>query len=241
MWGLAGPGEARLGFDWMQSYLRVLNEPSNARVMRVKSPVASYWRANALDSFTGSTWFSSQHAPMRLPARSSGSSYTVPAAHPEPPGKLITMRFESSSLSTDYYFTGGAPRALSLERPGRVYLTGSRAPGPTTGLDRELNYTLTAVVPEVKPGDLVGRGRDYPQDVASYRLLPFPSAAAMTGTDPEREWRDVMSERPVMQEWQGLYALNRGIVGAAAVSLVPDRAPHRGVPALQLRLLPDPA
>ena len=204
-----------MAFDWMENYPKLLNAESNAAVMRVRSPVATYWRANALDSFTGSTWFSSQHAPMRLPARSSGSSYTVPAAYPEPPGKLITMRFESSSLSTDYYFTGGAPRALALERPQRVYLTGSRALWADHWSGPKLSYTLTAVVPEVKPGDLVGRGRDYPQDVASYRLLPFPNAAAMTGPAPEREWRDVMSERPVMQEWQGLYVLNRGIVGAA--------------------------
>jgi transglutaminase-like putative cysteine protease len=141
----------------------------------------------------------------------------VPAAYPEPPGKLIMMRFESSSLSTDYYFTGGAPQTLSLDRPRPVYLTGNRGLWADHWVGPKLSYTLTAVVPDLKPGDLVGRGRDYPQDVAPFRLLPFPSVTAVSGSGlaPEREWRDAMSERPAAREWQGLWALNREIVGAA--------------------------
>ena len=56
-WGVAGPGSARLGFDWMENYPRLLDPATNALVMRVKSPVASYWRANALSDFDGATWF----------------------------------------------------------------------------------------------------------------------------------------------------------------------------------------
>ena len=37
----------------------------------------------------------------------------------------------------------------------------------------------------------------------------------MTGPAPEREWRDAMNHSAAAREWQGLYALNREIVGAA--------------------------
>ncbi len=38
-------------FDWMENYPRLLDPDDDARVMRVTSPVASYWRANVLSSF----------------------------------------------------------------------------------------------------------------------------------------------------------------------------------------------
>ena len=166
-----------------------------------------------------STWFSAQHGPVRLQASgSSGSSaYAVPALYPEPPGKLVTMVFESRSLSTDYYFTGGAPRTLVIDRnrPLSLWLTDAHALWVSHRLGPGLSYKLTAVVPQIGPADLIDRGRDYPDDLEPYRLLPFRDAAAMTGPAPEREWRDAMNDSAAAREWQGLYALNREIVGAA--------------------------
>ena len=219
-WGGGGGQDfTSLVFDWMENYPGLLDPESNAEVMRVRSPVATYWRANALDSFTGATWFSAQHGPVRLQASgSSGSSaYAVPALYPEPPGKLVTMVFESKSLSTDYYFTGGAPRTLVIDRdrPPYLWLTDAHALWMSHRLGPGLSYKLTAVVPQIGPADLIDRGRDYPEDLEPYRLLPFRDAAAMTGPAPEREWRDAMNYSAAAREWQGLYALNREIVGAA--------------------------
>jgi hypothetical protein len=217
-WGSGGADAGtRLVFDWMENYPGLLDEETNAEVMRVRSPVASYWRANALDSFTGTTWFSSQHEPTRLSALAATEApvYVVPVRYPEPPGKRVVMTFASRTLATDYYLTGGTPRALTLESRRPVYETGTQALWAGERVGPTLRYTLTAVVPELEPADLVGRGRDYPGDVRPYLLLPFPAAGEMQGPAPELEWRDAMSGSPAAREWQGLYRLNREIVGAA--------------------------
>ena len=44
----------------------------------------------------------------------------------------------------------------------------SKALGPT------LEYSLTAVIPELNPADLVGKGSDYPAGAGSLPQLPFP-------------------------------------------------------------------
>ena len=45
----------------------------------------------------------------------------------------------------------------------------------------KLQYTVTATIPQVKPAELVGRGRDYPAAVQRDLALPFPHLADLQG------------------------------------------------------------
>ena len=47
-WGPVGSGTSRLAFNWMLNFPSLLDPERNAMVLEVQSPVASYWRANAL-------------------------------------------------------------------------------------------------------------------------------------------------------------------------------------------------
>ena len=96
--------------------------------------------------------------------------------------------------------------------------------GPT------LEYTVTAVVPDLAPADLIGRGRYYPRDVARrYLELPFPLRPQGGGPEAAAEWRAAAASLPAGREWVDLYALNERIVGGDGP--VP-RGPGRGaVPA----------
>ncbi len=116
VWGIVVTENPYLGFNWMANYPSLLDKATNAPVMRVTSPVASYWRANALDSFDGTTWFSSPaHGGELTPKPVSGSfAYAVPAGSPRAPGKLVTESFSLSALTTDHLFTGGSARTLVM-------------------------------------------------------------------------------------------------------------------------------
>ena len=215
-WELAGADSARLGFEWMQNYPSLLDPTTNARVMRVRSPVASYWRANALAGFDGTTWFSGASSSQDLAPESTSGSFVdpVPLSYPEPPGKLVTESFEVVSTYTDHLFTGGSPRSLFLAHQVSLQLTDAHALVTELPLGPALDYSITAVIPQVKPADLVARGRDYPADIlGQYATLPFPARSDLAGPSPESAWRLAMSDSRSDREWLGLYQLNQAIVG----------------------------
>ncbi len=76
-------------------------------------------------------------------------------------------------------------------------------------------YGVTALVPQVKPADLVGRGRGYPPATLPDTMLPFPAAASVAGATAQEQWLAAMNDTPADREWRGLYQLNRQIVRAA--------------------------
>lgn len=214
-WGRVDTDSARLGFNWMENYPRLLDPATNAQVMRVRSPLASYWRANALASFNGTMWFSSASRDSRLtPEVISGSYiYRLPTSSPQPSGKLVTESFQVESMYTNYFFTGGSPQTLAFGRPLPLQVSGALALGVDPPLGPKVDYAITAVIPQLKPADLVGRGRDYPWAVlAQYDTIPFPSRSDL-GPTPESAWRTAMSDSPAHREWLSLYQLNRDIVG----------------------------
>ena len=217
-WGLAGPGDARLGFDWMQTSLSILTEPSDAQVMRVKSPVASYWRANTLGAFDGTTWFGGPSTSAeRVVAPAPGSVvFTLPPSSPEPTGRLVTESFDVVSTYTDHLFTGGTPLSVLLDRDTLLWVADAQTLRLNKPLGPTFRYTVTAVVPRLKPADLLDRGRDYSADVLGpYTALPFPHLFDLGVIAPESAWRDAMSDTPADREWLGLFQLDRGIVGTA--------------------------
>lgn len=215
-WEIAAADNARLGFDWMENYPRLLNPTTNARVMRVRSPVASYWRANTLASFDGTTWFSgASYSDELAPQPASGSYvYPVPLSYAEPPGKLVTESFEVVSTYTDHLFTGGSPRSLLIAHPVSLRVTDAHALRVDQPLGPTLDYSITAVIPQLKPTDLLNRGRDYPADILGQDTsLPFPARSKLAGPSPESAWRIAITHRPAYGEWLGLYQLNQDIVG----------------------------
>jgi len=215
-WGLVGTDRARLGFNWMENYPRLLDPATNAQVMRVRSPLASYWRANALANFDGTTWFGSASLSGRLTPESVSGSYvyTVPNRSPEPHGKLITEFFQVESMYTNYLLTGGSPQALAIGHQVPLQVNGALALGVDRPLGPKLDYTVTAVIPQLKPADLVGRGRDYSwATLAQYDTLPFPTGSDLGEPATESAWRTAMSDSPAHREWLSLYQLNRDIVG----------------------------
>ncbi|MGD0998534.1 MAG: transglutaminase-like domain-containing protein [Thermoleophilia bacterium] len=220
-WGPSGVSPPRLTFDWMLNFPRLLNPKTDAQVMRVESPVASYWRANALDYFSGKSWLSGGSFSSRLTAEGNAAgtagadTYDIPPGDHAPTGRTVTEVFRVQSLYTDFLFAGGAPTTLVLGRNVPVFTTGVQALRLAQPLGPRFTYALTAVIPQARPAALVARGRRYPLDILPDTMLPFPTAAAVAGAAPQEQWQEMMGDTPADREWLGLYRLNRDIVRGA--------------------------
>ena len=215
-WG--GVGNAHLRFNWTLNYPGLLDRDTDELVMRVRSAVASYWRANALSHFDGASWWADapQARPVK-PDRDRGTYvYTIPPAGLEPPGRLVTETFEIESTYTNDLFTGGLPSSVQIARPIDLRVGDARNLDVDPPLGPRLSYTVTALVPQLKPADLVERGRAYPADVvARYSDLPFPALGELDGPSPEVFWNATLSDTAANGEWRGLYQLNDSIVNGA--------------------------
>ena len=216
-WDIAGPESTILSFDWMENYPRLLDPDEDGPVMRVRSPVASYWRANVLSDFTGTTWLSGAPDDRDLRPRARGGAfvYEVPPTQPTQQGRLVTQRFEVESTYTTHLFTGGWAREVRLFQPADLQLTDASALRLASPLGPAFEYSVTAVVPRLTPADLIGRGRSYPADVERlYTALPFPRRQDVQGPSPETAWQIAAATTQGGREWAGLYRLNEQIVGA---------------------------
>jgi len=217
-WDPFGDNEPVYTFNWLQNYPDLLDPAKNAVVMTVESSLPSYWRANALDQFTGSAWVTSQAFSRRVVAEQRGDSYVyeMPTAEIAPPGKTATETFAIQSVSTYYLFAGGDPRVLTFDRSVALFMNSMRSLRVSAALGPSLIYSLTAVVPDLDPTDLVGLGSDYPNSLSGYLTLPFRSRSDLPGEDGEQAWRETLSGGSMSdREWLGLYSLNERVVGDA--------------------------
>jgi uncharacterized protein (DUF58 family) len=205
-------------FNWLQNYPQLLDPANDQPVMQVHSPVPAYWRANALDAFTGYAWVATQpflDSAERVPSEN-GYTYAVPAYSPTPRGEPALQSFRLRSVYTNYLFTGGDPVSLTVGQELDIHLNDMRALHVVAALGPNLDYSLTALVPTLQAADLVGLGSGYPEEVEPYRALPFPRAAELTGPDPDALWRKTISEVTVDgRQWLDLYSLNRQVVAGA--------------------------
>jgi transglutaminase-like putative cysteine protease len=213
-WDLAGPGTALMRFDWMQNYPKLLARGNDTVVMEVRSPVASYWRANVLTAFSGLVWRDATRTHPLSPRRVDGEwRYAVPrTGDSRVQGRSVTQRFDVRSTFSDHLFVGGwadevrSPLRLELGGSGTGTVSVTPPRGPQT------SYTVTAFVPDLGPTDLIGRGRYYPEHIAaSYLQLPFPRRGDASA-DTEQEWRSTVTEPP-LTEFADLYRLNESVVG----------------------------
>lgn len=214
-WDPFHEGSSVYSFNWLQNYPRLLNPANNVTIMHVTSSSPSYWRANALDTFTGAAWISSQTYSTLLDASAGEGTfvYTLPSANPAPPGKTVRETFDLTSVYTNYFFVGGDPQEIVLREQMSLRTNETRAVHVSKAVGPILSYTVTASLPTLKPADLVGKGRGYPGSVLRYLTLPFPSLSDIRGSDKEAAWRSMMAEQG--PEWSELYSLNDRIVGDA--------------------------
>ncbi len=163
-WNPFNQGSSIYSFNWLQNYPRLLDPANNVVIMRVQSPQPSYWRANALDSFTGQAWVSSQsyiNNLERVP-QSSGYLYSIPPADPAPEGAEITEQFRVRAVFTNYLFAGGDPRSITLNQDVPIRMNDMRSLHVVNALGPSLDYSLRAVIPKVTPRSLVGLGSELP-------------------------------------------------------------------------------
>jgi protein-glutamine gamma-glutamyltransferase len=214
-WGPLGQSTSHVTFDWMLNFPSLLNPKTNATVLTVESPLPSYWRANALETFTGKAWLSSDSPIRPLIVGGAGGlgTYDVPAAGREPAGTKVAELFKVQSLSTDFLFSGGAPKVLVLSGGAPPTTDGAQALRLTRPAGPQFTYALTAVIPRVRPADLVDRGRDYPVAVLPDMALPFAGTAADFAS--QAQWRAAMDDTPADREWLGLYRLDQKILAGA--------------------------
>ena len=215
-WQLSSPRAAILDYDWMQNYPKLLSKATDGVVMEVRSPVASYWRANVLTEFTGSAWLSTIDSSSLQAATHNGSwTYDTPPVEHSAQGRTVLQQFDIRNTYTDHLFVGGSALGVRTSLPLELAVSGAGAISVAPARGPAMSYSVTAFVPYLDPTDLVGQGRYYPADVAStYLQLPFPSAAVFRGPDAERRWRAAVAKLPDGDQWSGLFALNQSIVGA---------------------------
>lgn len=230
-WDPFSRGESVYTFNWLQNYPKLLDPGQNRLVMTVESPHPSYWRASSLDTFTGTAWVTSRAflvpiEPLRddeeLRIISSGAYgpeeflYIVPSHEPTPPGAMVNQSFDIQGARTNYFFVGGDPQALTYSTEIPLRMNDMRALRVSTELLPPIRYTVTAVMPQLSPTDLVGLGADYPEDLDGYLTLPFSRLADIPGADKAATWRATVGEESLDgREWVGLYDLNQRIVGDA--------------------------
>ncbi len=215
-WDPFGPGSGGdTVFNWRQNYPRLLDPGNNEPVMRVTSPLPTYWKATTLEAFTGSGWASHATFSYRVPDGVGPRPIQVP--EPRPPGEEVILSFELSGVTTSYLFSGGRPTSLTLDDPTSVWASETGALSTSQTIGPPAGYQLTAVIPRVRPDQLVGLGRDYPSEYQqTYLMLPM-SSAEQVRQDPslEQEWKTTWSPRYENDEFRDIYALNRTIVGDA--------------------------
>ena len=208
-----------LQFSWTLNYPGLLDRGADELVMRVRSPVASYWRANTLSHFDGAHWWADppRSSPVKPDQQKGTYVYAVPPGGVEPPGRVVTETFAIESTYTTDLFTGGLPSSLQIARPIDLRVGDARNLGVDPPLGPRLSYTVTALVPQLTPADLIGRGRDYPADVvARYSGLPFPTLGELDAApSPEVLWNAAVNGTAANGEWRDLYQLNDSIVNGA--------------------------
>jgi protein-glutamine gamma-glutamyltransferase len=215
-------------FNWLQNYPKLLDPANNMLFMRVESPSPSYWRASALDSFTGTAWVTSRAFIAEIDPASepesqdttdlAGYSYTydIPTGELMPEGTAAVENFDIQSVYTNYFFTGGDPEVLGIDQNIALRMNDMGSLRVSTALGPTLRYSLVAIIPKLAPTDLVGLGADYSGDLDSYLTLPFSRLADIGGPDKGATWHDTMdNDGPDGLEWMDLYDLNQGIIGDA--------------------------
>ena len=208
--------------------------------------VASYWRANVLARVRRlRRWCGGAAGRSRAPAGPRAASYwvyEVPPRRPDAPGRTGHAALRRRVPPTPTTSSPGAGRSrCSTALPLDLRVSDAPASAVTPPRGPTLTYAVTAVVPELEPTDLIGRGRDYPAG----RRAALPRAAVPGAAGDRRSGR----RRPLAGRG-GRVAGRPRVAGPVRAQRahrrrrdrpLPDRPRRRGVPAHQLRLLAEAA
>ncbi len=217
-WDPFHQGASVYSFNWQLDYPTLLNPGQNLAIMSVQSTSPSYWKASTLDTFTTTAWINSQAFSQRLDVTGAAGNYTynLPAVEPTPGGKTVKETFEVRSVFTNYLFVGGDPRSVTLDSNIALRTNDMRSLHVNKPLGPVLEYTVTAVIPNLKPADVMGKGGNYPDSVSRYLDLPFPKVSEIQGPDKNVAWQTIVQTSGAdWGEWADLYALNAKIIGNA--------------------------
>ncbi len=203
-------------FNWLQNYPKLLDPGNEVPIMSVRSDTPSYWRANALDTFTSTAWVASQAFLQRIDLVDSGGVYTfaIPPYEPTPAGLEVEQVFSLRSVYTNYLFVGGDPQSITLPANASLRINDMRSLHVGRALGPVLDYRVTAVVPDLKPEQLVGRGSAYPESVQRYLgLVPQGLRARRVKVETPRGRRRSRSDRRA-RRGPALLVIKRIVEGA---------------------------
>lgn len=155
-------------FDWSQSY-GPLDWPRTGReVLRVKSPLATYWKTQNLDGFDGVRWIRS------APPEPEPADAEVPPQALANEDWHVELRVTIGELSS--FDVVGAGTTLDFKREPATFAPGS-SPG-TWVSDEALRqgdgYVAEALVPRPSQQQRAAAGTDYPEELQRYTVVSLP-------------------------------------------------------------------
>lgn len=138
-------------------------------MMYVRSPVWSYWRSHAYDTYDGRTW--SQSSDQLTPVRARGRYY-FRFVDPLPEGDYFVQSFFIVQPMPNLVFAGGRPTEMlfpadevSLDSTGGIRVGEPLQPGTI--------YSVYSLPQSYTPEQLRAAGGDYPSEIAGpYLQLP---------------------------------------------------------------------
>jgi len=137
--------------------LRARGALSDEIMFRVRAPFASLWRAEAFDTFDGSTWTRSGSPLVPLASNGDGG-YDVDGTPGPSVGRTLVQTFFIEQQQPNVLFAAAAPRTVYFPAGGlRSDRDGSiRSP---IFLDEGLVYSVESTVPTATPDELRSLGR----------------------------------------------------------------------------------
>lgn len=155
-------------FDWSQSY-GPLDWPRTGReVLRVKSPVATYWKTQNLDGFDGVRWGRAQAPAPQTP------DAEVPREALGNDAWRVRAQVTIGELSS--FDVVGAGTTLTFDDAPARFAPGS---SPGTWVSPEAlrpgdGYVAETIVPRPSQTQKATAGADYPQELQRYTVVSLP-------------------------------------------------------------------
>jgi transglutaminase-like putative cysteine protease len=164
--------------------LRARGSLSDEIVFRVRAPFASLWRAEAFDTYDGSTWTRSVSPLTPLASNDAGGYDVEGTPGPSAVGGTLVQTFFIEQQQPNVLFAAAAPRTVYFPAGGlRSDRDGSiRSP---IYLDEGLVYSVESTVPTATPEQLRSLGRvPRPSDRSPLqRMLQLPTALPQRDRD----------------------------------------------------------
>ncbi|MDO8210704.1 transglutaminase family protein [Conexibacter sp. CPCC 206217] len=172
------PDPAR--FDWSQSY-GPLDWPRTGReIVRIKSRVQTYWKAQNLDGFDGVRW--TRTAPLRPTAPEA----EVPQQAEHNRAWRVPVQVTLRDFSTSDVI--GAGTTTGFEHEPTKFVAGA-SPGTWVSnepLEPGDGYVANTIVPRPRQQQLANAGTDYPEQLLRYLLVGLPQPNSPNATNPRR-------------------------------------------------------